>query len=177
MIRYLAPLALAITALAGLNGCGFLDRFTDFGTEPKVVTGPGTLSLMPVSFSDLPGWRGDHHAEALPALLKSCAKFATLPLDRPITPGVFAGLVATWKPICDAAARLPRGNDASVRYFIESQFQPHAVVGADGLEGLFTGYYEAELTASRTPSNRYRIPSTPRRPIWTRSSRAPAAAT
>ncbi len=158
MIRRLAPLALAIAALAGLNGCAYLDKFTDTGERPVPVAGPGTLSLIPVPFAELPGWRGDHHAEALPALLKSCSKFATLPLDRPVTPGAFAGVTATWKPICDAAARLPRGNDASVRYFFENWFQPHQAVGAEGLTGLFTGYYEAELTASRTPSNRYRVP-------------------
>lgn len=126
---------------------------------PEAPAGPARLTLTPVAFDQLPGWRLDRHAQALPAIRRSCAHILGLPADRSMggQDGV-GGLAADWRAACAAVERVPPGNDAAARYVVESWFVPHrAAAGADDT-GLFTGYYEAELRGSRTRGGRYRTP-------------------
>ncbi|MEQ1775022.1 MAG: MltA domain-containing protein [Burkholderiales bacterium] len=113
-------------------------------TPPTVKTDPDDtpriLSL--ATWSDLPGWQQDNHAEALPALLASCR--------------VLAKQLA-WQDACEAAPAA-KGRDAAKRFF-EAHFLPYRVAGAEGSsEGLITGYYEPTLRGSRKPSARNRFP-------------------
>ena len=107
-------------------------------------------TLTRAAWSELPGWRQDNHAEALPALFASC-----LVLTKQ----------AAWHEVCEAAPSV-NGRDAA-RLFFESHFTPYRVTGvgsADGsTEGLITGYYEPTLRGSRKPSarNRYPVYGTP----------------
>src|SRR3546814_602943 len=59
---------------------------------------------------------------------------------------------------CAATARVPPGDDNAARAFFEAWFAPYSAAGPDGAEGLFTGYFEAELQGSRTPGGRYTVP-------------------
>jgi len=120
---------------------------------------PPRLTLRPVSFEQLPGWRADQHAAALPAIRRSCTRIRQLPADRPMGgDGGVGGLAVDWRAACAAVETVPAGNNATARYVIERWFVPHrAAAGADD-SGLFTGYYEAELKGSRRQGGRYQAP-------------------
>lgn len=104
---------------------------------------PGaTHTLTRVAWSELPGWREDNHAEALPALLQGCRVLAKQPV---------------WREICSIAPTT-KGRDAAQRFF-ETHFIPHHLATGDGVaDGFITGYYEPTLRGSRKPSARYRFP-------------------
>ena len=110
----------------------------------------------PLEFSSLPGWAQDDHAAALTVFRRSCIFLDDRPSGDKM--GV-TGTVADWRLVCRAAHDLPDpiGNDAA-RAFFEKNFRPVAVVGDDGDEGLFTGYYEPELLGSLKPGPEYQVP-------------------
>ena len=113
------------------------------------IDAPDTASrtLSRSLWSELPGWRQDNHAEALPALLASCRVLSKQ---------------AAWHEVCEAALSV-KGRDAA-RLFFESHFTPYRVAGTDGaIDGLITGYFEPTLRGSRKPSarNRYPVYGTP----------------
>ncbi|MBL6928768.1 MAG: MltA domain-containing protein [Rhodospirillales bacterium] len=142
-------------ALAVLSACGFVE----FGAKPTAPPQtPAGLTLTPVKFTDLPGWTGDHHARALPAILKSCSRIGKMPMNKSWGPGGVAGLAADWRKPCAGALRVQPGNDAAARYYIESTFDAFLAAAGNTPDGLFTGYYEAELTGAGKPSGRYRVP-------------------
>jgi membrane-bound lytic murein transglycosylase A len=116
---------------------------------------PDRLALQPAAFTDLPGWNTDHVAEALPALLRSCAVLMRDPAERDLG---LAGLAGDWRPICAAAASLAPADDAAVRTFFERYFQPVAAANQARPDGLFTGYFEVSLNGSRTAGGRYDVP-------------------
>ena len=98
------------------------------------------ISLRPVSFEEIDGWREDDHAAAFRALLKSCRK-ASSP-----------------EPVCAAAMALGDGIERkTARAFFESHYVPHAVDG--GKEpGLVTGYYEPEVQGARERGGAFTVP-------------------
>ncbi len=110
--------------------------------------------LQPVSFADLPGWAEDRHAEALPALRRSCAKPLSYPTQAKGGTERF-GSPGDWRSVCEEAARI---EDGAARAFFERRFRPFRVVGPDGDSGLITGYYEPELSGAWQPSDAYPVP-------------------
>ncbi|MBB6253472.1 murein transglycosylase A [Nitrospirillum iridis] len=113
---------------------------------------PGAkLVLQPASFADLPGWQADKVTEALPALLRSCDKLLRQ------TTGV-AGKPQDWNAPCSALKNLPPGNETMARAALERWFQPWRATDNGNADGLFTGYYEADLRGSRTRHGRYTVP-------------------
>ncbi|GLR79229.1 murein transglycosylase A [Azospirillum oryzae] len=119
---------------------------------------PDALTLTPLSFADLAGWRTDPVAQAVSALARSCARFRTQPAERSVGPGGVAGTIGDWQGPCAQLADLPPGNDAAARAFFEANFTPYAAGNNGTREGLFTGYYEAELEGSRKPDPAYPVP-------------------
>jgi membrane-bound lytic murein transglycosylase A len=116
---------------------------------------PARLVLAPSSFADMPGWMQDRHAEALPALLRTCTRLARLPDNQAIGNDALAGQVADWRALCEAARTLPA---AAARNFFEANFVPFALSNNDARDGLFTGYYEPELNGSLTRTPRFSVP-------------------
>ncbi len=116
---------------------------------------PARLVLAPSTFADIPGWGADRHGEALPALLRSCARLARLPDTQAIGNDALAGRVGDWRALCDAARTLP---PAAARNFFEANFLPFALSNNDARDGLFTGYYEPELNGSLTRTPRFSVP-------------------
>ncbi|MDE0334883.1 MAG: MltA domain-containing protein [Defluviicoccus sp.] len=110
--------------------------------------------LKPVSFAELPGWAEDRHADALPALRRSCAKPLRYPTEVEDGEERF-GRPEDWRSVCEEAARI---GDGAAREFFERRFRPFQVVGADGDSGLITGYYEPELSGARHRSDAYPVP-------------------
>ncbi len=70
--------------------------------------------------------------------------------------GVYAGSVADWRNVC---ATLPAAaNRAQARAFFERRFVPYQVSAGGRTEGLFTGYYEPELSGSTTRHGKFQTP-------------------
>lgn len=118
---------------------------------------PDKLVLSPVSFQSLPGWTEGAQSEALAALRKSCARLLGLPADRSMGAEGIAGTVADWRPACEALETVGGGH-ATARAYFERWFEPYAAYNNSKSDGLFTGYYEASLNGSLTPSARYATP-------------------
>ena len=138
------------------------------GTAPPgagpIATAPRPgLETVSADFRALPGWTGDDHAQALPALHRTCRWVDAQPSDRPLGPNPAAGTTADWRPICTALRALPDGNPETARRFFEDNFTPVSL--SAGQEGLFTGYYEVELRGSWTRTDRFNVPiyRTPKR--------------
>lgn len=88
-----------------------------------------------LDFDKLNGWNGDDHAAALATFRNTCMDF-----DDP-----------DWRALCAFASQ-----DPDPKGFFELFFRP--VLIEDGAAGLFTGYFEPELTGSRTRGGRYQYP-------------------
>ena len=101
------------------------------------------LSVKPVKFSSLPGWRRDDHALAFITFMKSCPKMRR-------------GRDALARA-CRKAKKLPKKpSRAQARTFFESYFVPHKVHSRR--RGLLTGYYEPEMRGSRVRTKKYNVP-------------------
>ncbi|MGE0735824.1 MAG: murein transglycosylase A [Alphaproteobacteria bacterium] len=117
-------------------------------------------TLVPTTFDALPGWRHDAIAAALPAFLASCEKIAALPPHAPVAPaayGALAGTAGDWHDACAAARRVPPNDEASARGFVAEWFAPYQLRATETETGLFTGYYEAELAASRVATPHFNV--------------------
>lgn len=128
--------------------------------------GPPRLGLVPVGFDKLRGWTADTLAAALPAFLRSCARFLgradDAPLDARQPSGRF-GTVGDWRPVCRRAASVSQGDERAARDFFETAFAAMLAVdteapAAEAADGLFTGYYEVELRGSRHRHGPYQTP-------------------
>jgi len=119
---------------------------------------PPLLTLKPVEFSKLPGWSEDDQSQALPALLRSCARLEKQPADKPVGPEGMAGTVADWLAPCRSAKSLPAGDAAAARRFFEGEFRPFRVADRNEPQGLFTGYYEPELEGARKQDGTHAVP-------------------
>jgi membrane-bound lytic murein transglycosylase A len=125
-----------------------------FGCSPRAPE-PDRLVLERSDFAHLPGWRQDDPAAAVSSLLKSCRAIAGLPADRDLGLGLRPG---DWQAPCAAAAALPPGDAIAARAFFESGFVPFRATNHGTAEGLFTGYYEAELHGAKAPDARFATP-------------------
>lgn len=114
-----------------------------------------TVSLQRVGYADLQNWGNDKLSEAVPALLSACQ---ALGKQRSGTPMGLAGRAGDWREPCEILSRMYPRDDTAVRAFLENWFRPWAVKGADGDEGLFTGYYEASLRGAWSRGGRYQTP-------------------
>lgn len=139
------PTLLLLAVLAGCAG------------DEKAPPGP-EFSLAPAVYSSLPGWEDDDHAAALPALRRSCEAILKQPVERPAGPRPEFGSIGDWQPVCRELAAAGEMDRFAARHFLEHHFKPYQVAGPDGIEGLFTGYFEASLRGARQPDSTYRYP-------------------
>ncbi len=111
------------------------------------LSGPNTglpSHLSRASFAALTGWAGADLAPAVETFRRSCL---SIPQPR-----------ARWADACSAAVPVPRDNPVAARQFFEKWFEVYRVHNGSTDQGTFTGYYEAELEASRKRSKEYRYP-------------------
>jgi membrane-bound lytic murein transglycosylase A len=134
-------LVAATVFLAGCNG----------------VSDKAPVRYQPVSFAELPGWAEADPREALKAFRLSCRSpsIADARAPVPIDAAAFRTALAQ---ACRIAAAAEETDSASARRFFEEHFAPHRVLGPDGPEGLFTGYYEPRLDASRKKRAGFDVP-------------------
>ncbi len=141
---------------------------------------PGAERPRAGSFDDLPGWREDALADAVPAVLASCRAFGAMTPGRPLgggDPTAPGGTPESWRGACaelsrawaavpplSAAGRggrlgqarlrdLRRQRDALARDAFEANFVP-ALAG----EGLLTAYYEPILRGALAPGAPFLTP-------------------
>ncbi len=105
------------------------------GEAQTFVTAGARYSLQP--FADVPGWRDDNMVETWPAFLESC--------------GVKARTDATWKALCERAARVRANSRAEIAAFFEREFAAYRIQDAStaSSDGVVTGYFETLLQGSR----------------------------
>ncbi|MBT5667164.1 MAG: murein transglycosylase A [Rhodospirillaceae bacterium] len=133
---------------------------------PSVDIGarPDALTLSPVAFTDLPGWGDGRQKGALTALRRSCAKttMATRPQKWPndALPTDSSRMCAAAKVLDDVLGEAADNAAAheQARIFFETWFQAYRAANHEKTEGLFTGYFEAELKGSRSPGPDYLTP-------------------
>ncbi len=119
------------------------------------------LSLIPVSFAGLAGWNQGAQGLAVSALRRSCGRLARRPDGQALGGGGGATVGATvgeWRGVCAAAETLDAADHVAARRFFEAWFRPHRAAAGDNAEGLFTGYYEAQLRGALRPGGAYRVP-------------------
>lgn len=122
----------------------------------EATTGPDSngVRLLPLEFSDLPGWRRDDHGAAFAAFRRSAAGRKTSP-PRQRAIGFDAAALAD---ILARAEALPESlSDREARAFFEANFVAREVVTEAG-RGFFTGYYEPEVEGSLTRSDAFPVP-------------------
>ncbi len=115
---------------------------------------PPQMILEEVSFDALPDWGSDDFKTFIPAFEKSCTRIKKIPADRPFGPMSQAGTYGDWQDICKKF----KNSRQKIQAFFETHFTPYIVRADDNPQGLFTGYYEAALKGSRTPTDTYNIP-------------------
>jgi membrane-bound lytic murein transglycosylase A len=125
---------------------------------PPVAGEPHHLTLRMVAFSDLPGWTNDHWSQALPALLKSCTRILQMPPDLAVGQNGIGGTARDWLGPCGALKKVGAGDDQGARRALEGWFTPYAMTDNGRPDGLFTGYYEAEVNGSRTRHGTDQVP-------------------
>jgi len=130
--------------------------------EPSTALGTSaphdTLALTKVGFTDLPGWTDDHLAEALPSFLRSCEKLHALGDDAAVGTDGHGGKARSWRKACAAAAKVRSGDNAAARAMLEAEFVPYIAAGTAGPIGKLTGFYVAELHASKTRHGKFQTP-------------------
>lgn len=151
-----AGLSIAMSlALVACSGDELSNQSPQAGTEQQEPI------WQQVSFSALPGWHTDDVSGALAAFQKSCTvilkKSPSAPLDSKTGGEIPYGVAQDWQPLC-RQVRSIKGTNAEVRSFIEATFTPLLISDKKQSEGLFTGYYEPEINASRTRSTLYATP-------------------
>jgi membrane-bound lytic murein transglycosylase A len=107
--------------------------------------------LVPLAFSDLPGWGADDHGAALATFRRSCAAIvADTPELRSAQPPDPRLVLA-----CREALALP--DEAAAQTFFESGFRAFEVRPDSG-KTLLTGYFEPEYEGSLTPTDIFSTP-------------------
>ncbi|OIR00753.1 membrane-bound lytic murein transglycosylase A precursor [mine drainage metagenome] len=154
------PLLLLLLAGLGLAGCSSGPSLNQGGPATGAMSN-GAISLEPVTFQELPGWREDRVLAALPALRRSCRKITAMPEGRQLG---LAGAASDWTGPCGALRAVE--DEMSARDWAERWLQPYLVTAGGSPEGIFTGYCEAALNGSRQPSARYRYPLYARPAGW-----------
>ncbi len=159
--RLTAPGVAALAVLLALAGC------VPPPAQPPTAAKQPTLALTPVSFADLPGWAQDHPAEALGPFLAGCRQLPDAASSRSLggqgQAATLGGQPAQWQPACAVGAQVAPGDDVAARAFFEAYFQPYEVADAAAPATsrgatLFTGYFDPEVSGSRTPGGRFRAP-------------------
>ena len=99
------------------------------------------------NWSELPGWGEDDLTAAWPAFLQSCRALASRPQWL------------LWRAACEEAKGLTTRDNATLRRFFETRFQPYLLTNPDGTSsGMVTGYYEPLLHGSRKRTAKFSQP-------------------
>lgn len=147
-------IALALAGLA-LTAC---EEAPKPPPAPEAPAAKEALQLGETRFEALSGWAQDRVSDAIPAFRRSCARLANVPPERSLGTPALPMTAADWTEACTALRMVRDGDEAAARAFFQSRFTPFRASDSGNTDGLFTGYFEAELTGSRSPSARFATP-------------------
>jgi len=123
------------------------------GTLPEQAPAPYPR---PVPYDTLPGWDLADLAPAVQAFTRTCALWARRAPDAPVSSRVdYAGTVGEWAGACAALETM--SDAASTRLIFEALFTPLEILPGDQTP-KFTGYFEPQFMARRTPQYPYTQP-------------------
>ncbi len=157
----LSPRWFGILALGlALTACGKDPEEPKEAAEkpPEAEVELPPLLLTEAGFDALPGWSADKVVESLPALRLSCRSFLKQPDSRAVGPDGLGGQVADWRPACGAILAEAAEDEKTLRGLLKEHFTPFKVTAPESSEGLFTGYYEAELKGAFRRDAKFRWP-------------------
>jgi membrane-bound lytic murein transglycosylase A len=117
-----------------------------------------SISVAKASFTKLPAWNSDNHAEALTAFLHSCQEILKRDANAHATTTLITGEVRDWQTACNAASKVNVALSGAARIFFETWFEPYQITDSRRPAGLFTGYYLPLLHASLVPDKHYFVP-------------------
>lgn len=124
--------SLAVLSLALLTLSGCANHSLSHGRA---------FQVQKVSYTALNGWKTDNMREALPAMLRSCQK-----------------PTAEWKNFCQGLQAYKYASSDKIREYMEKTLTPYRAVSYGSNSGTITGYYEAELTGTRTRTKASQVP-------------------
>jgi membrane-bound lytic murein transglycosylase A len=113
---------------------------------------------IPLTWTEMPGWRDDDHLAAFQAFRASCRPIAAQQAPPDARTLETRALGDSLRDPCRAARALEILDDARARAFFEEHFAPVKISRLGEGEGFVTGYYEPVLAGSRTPSDMYNVP-------------------
>lgn len=117
------------------------------------------MYLKQVEFADLTGWEDDNFLEALQVFLQSCVQMGRMNQEQILSKELNDIKVKDLRNVCDTARVIVGATNEDAKAFFESWFTPFLVVDRyNGKTGLFTGYYEATIKASRFPGDEFKYP-------------------
>jgi len=106
--------------------------------------------LEEIAYSDLSGWTQDDQSKALTSFLRFCAKPEALGSN----PASVRYALADLPSLCAAIDQASLATNEEIRQFIEAHFTAYLITKP----GFVTGYFEPEVPASRTRSDRFSVP-------------------
>ncbi|WP_259781834.1 murein transglycosylase A [Aestuariispira ectoiniformans] len=109
-------------------------------------------------FDELPGWQDGSQEGAWTALTRSCGKILSLPATAQVGSKLIQSYASDWQDACRKITDLGSLDSDHARAVIEREFTPFRISQNGKTDGLFTGYFEAELHGSLTPDETYRYP-------------------
>lgn len=119
----------------------------------------GSFKLKKSEFSGLKDWGNDDFLIALKAFVKSCNYMGKIDKEKVLSKELYDMKVRDLKNVCDIANILAGTTNQDAKTFFENWFTPFLVIDSkDGKNGLFTGYYEPCLNASRQMDDVYKYP-------------------
>ncbi len=159
-------ITIALLALL-LTGCALGDFFR--AREPYLKSNlppeqryqaeePKSFRLQKVKFTQLPDYSSDHPQSLLVGLLASCNKYQAMDEKTMVGTNVLPILARDWQQTCRILEQALTKHGKLEKELFEKLFIPYLALNGKKTTGLFTGYYEAELQASRKKSEVYRYP-------------------
>ena len=170
--NFLIAIALLFSLLCAIAVVSFFHA----SSRVEITYGDPVLAFRAASFDDLPGWESDDLREALTAFNVSCEKILSGDANaaaNPVENHRFAeqfslsGDRNAWRGACERATDT---DPAQARAFFEAEFTPLHILNLRFAEngdadlstveedGKFTGYFEPEYAASKTPTQTLSAP-------------------
>jgi membrane-bound lytic murein transglycosylase A len=126
--------------------------------QPPIAR-PMTLnvSLEPLGFRDIAGWDKDDHAEAFVVFVRSCREVSQTGRGF-VRDAALAGNRTDWLDVCAKASAMANHAPSAARKFFEDHFSPFLVRDVEHPQGLFTGYFEPEVSGDLHPHGEFSVP-------------------
>lgn len=116
------------------------------------------VRLSEITFKELPGWKKDNIKDALPALYNSCIALEKIDPNKKLsTEYIDFGTPLDWKNFCQEIKNF-KGDNKELYSLLEKYTIPYKLILKEKNDGIFTGYYEAELKGSMKKNAKYNVP-------------------